>query len=54
MRNIGYAILRILLDIESWHFRVDKINQEKSSQQVYFGNILHYIITRHMNRGYYF
>jgi hypothetical protein len=28
MKNIGYTILRILLDIESWHFRVDKINEE--------------------------
>jgi hypothetical protein len=35
MKNIGYIILRILLDIESWHFRVDKINQENSSQRVY-------------------
>ncbi len=52
MKNIGYTILKIVLDIESWHFRVDKINQEKSSQKVYFGNILHCITTRHMNRGY--
>jgi len=28
MKNIGYTILRILFNIESWHFRVDKINGE--------------------------
>jgi len=33
---------------------MDQINQENSSQKVYFKNILHCITTRHMNRGDYF
>jgi hypothetical protein len=33
MKNIGYVILRIFLDIESLHFKVDKINQKKIPQK---------------------